>query len=142
MRETITESVGQIDVVVCNRSHCHRFCVALSCSYIARQIIEVSIMKPFFSTVSAVLLILFASTTFAADKTITLSVPDMNRPSCPYMVEQSISFVEGVQSAKVELETRTCSVTFDDAIASVEDILGTTADIGNKSSVVTPGDGS
>ena len=78
----------------------------------------------------------------AADRTITLSVPDMNCPSCPYMVEQSVSFVEGVQSAKAELKTRTCSVVYDDAIASVEDILGATADIGYKSTLIETGNGS
>lgn len=88
------------------------------------------------------LLALSASFAFAADKTITLSVPDMNCPSCPYIVEKSISSVEGVQSAKVELKTRTCSVTFDDAVASIEDILGATAGIGFKSSVVEPSGGS
>lgn len=82
------------------------------------------------------LLTLSASFSFAADKTITLSVPDMNCPSCPYMIEQSISFVDGVQSANAELETRTCSVTFDDAIASIEDILGATADIGYRSTLI------
>lgn len=82
------------------------------------------------------LLTLSASLSFAADKTITLSVPDMNCPSCPYMVEKSISVVEGVQSAKVELKTRTCSVTFDDAVASIEDILGATAGIGFRSTLI------
>jgi len=99
-------------------------------------------MKALFSIVSIALLVLFTSTTFAAEKTITLSVPGMNCPSCPYMIERSISFVEGVQSATAALETRTCSVTFDDAIVSVDDILGATADIGYESSVVTPSDGS
>ncbi len=47
--------------------------------------------------------------------------------------------VEGVQSANAVLETRTCNVTFDDAIASVDDILGATADIGYKSSVMDTG---
>jgi mercuric ion binding protein len=88
------------------------------------------------------LLMLLTTSSFAADKTILLSVPDMNCPSCPYMVEQSISFVDGVQSAKAELETRTCSVTFDDATASIEDILGATADIGYKSTVLESGSGS
>ena len=27
----------------------------------------------------------------AAEKTVVLSVPDMNCPSCPYMVEQSVN---------------------------------------------------
>ena len=78
----------------------------------------------------------------AAERTITLSVPDMNCPSCPYMVEQSVNFVDGVQSAEAELKTRTCTVVYDDAIASVEDILGATADIGYKSTVIEPGNGS
>lgn len=99
-------------------------------------------MKPFFSIASVALLAMFSASTFAAERTITLSVPGMNCPSCPYMVEQSISFVDGVQSANAVLETRTCSVTFNDAIASVDDILGATADIGYKSSVVIPGEGS
>ena len=78
----------------------------------------------------------------AAEKTVVLSVPDMNCPSCPYMVEQSVNFVDGVQSAKAELKTRTCSVVYDDAIASIEDILGATADIGYKSTVIESGNGS
>lgn len=79
---------------------------------------------------------LTATVSFAAEQTITLSVPGMNCPSCPYMIEQTISFVDGVQSAKAELETRTCSVTFDDAVATVEEILGATADIGYESTLV------
>ena len=78
----------------------------------------------------------------AAEKTVVLSVPDMNCPSCPYMVEQSVNFVDGVRSAKAELKTRTCSVVYDDAIASIEDILGATADIGYKSTVIESGSGS
>lgn len=81
-------------------------------------------------------LMLPASLTIAAEKTITLSVPGMNCPSCPYMIEQSISFVDGVQSADAELETRICNVTFDDAVATVEDILGATADIGYPSTII------
>ncbi len=78
----------------------------------------------------------------AAESTITLSVPDMNCPSCPYMVEQSVNSVDGVQSAEAELKTRTLTVVYDDAIASVENILGATADIGYKSTVIEPKNGS
>ena len=46
------------------------------------------------------------------------------------MIEQSISIVDGVQSAVTELATRTCCVTFDDAGATVEDILGATVGLG------------
>jgi len=98
-------------------------------------------MRYFGSILSIALLVMAASASFAAEKTINLSIPDMNCPSCPYMIEQSISFVEGVISADAVLETKTCSVTYDDAIASVDDILRATVDIGFKSMVI-PGDGS
>lgn len=93
-------------------------------------------MNKIIALTSFALLMLLASMSFAAEKTVLLSVPDMNCPSCPYMIEQSISFVEGVQSANAELKTRTCSVTFDDAVASLEDILGATADIGYRSTLI------
>lgn len=96
--------------------------------------------KRFLLLIPALLLVSVVSQ--AADRTITLSVPDMNCPSCPYMVEQSVNMVEGVQSAKAELKTRTCSVVYDDAVASIEDILGATADIGYKSTVIETGNGS
>ena len=93
-------------------------------------------MRKLLPIFSFVLLTLAASVSIAAEKTITLSVPDMNCPSCPYMVEQSVSFVEGVQSANADLKTSTARVTFDDTVATVEDILGATADIGYKSTLI------
>lgn len=93
-------------------------------------------MKKINASCLLALLMLSTSASFAAERTITLSVPGMNCPSCPYMIEQSISVVDGVQSADAKLETRTCSVTFDDAVATVEDILGATAGIGYPSTII------
>ena len=93
-------------------------------------------MKKIKARCLLIVLMLSTSASFAAEKTITLSVPGMNCPSCPYMIEQSISFVDGVQSAEAVLETRSCSVTFDDAVATVEDILGATAGIGYPSTII------
>ncbi len=99
-------------------------------------------MKKFLATTSLLLFTLTSSMSFAANKTITLSIPDMNCPSCPYMVEQSLSRVDGVQAAEADLVTRTADVTFDDAIASVDEILRATAAIGYESSVLATGEGS
>lgn len=99
-------------------------------------------MKRFYVFSSLLLFVLSSSVSFAADKTITLSVPGMNCPSCPYMVEQSLLTVEGVQAAEADLGTRTAQVTFDDAIVSVDDILGATAAIGYESSVLSAGEDS
>jgi hypothetical protein len=49
------------------------------------------------------------------------------------------SFVESVQPSNAELETRMCSVTYDDAIDSVSNILGETADNGYKLSLIETG---
>ena len=87
-------------------------------------------------------LLLISAASLADEQSITLSVPGMDCPSCPYMIEQSVMFVDGVQTATADLKSRTCSVVYDDAIASVEDILGATADIGYKSTVIEPGNGS
>lgn len=99
-------------------------------------------MKRLLPTSLLLLLALLSSVAFAEDKTITLSVPGMNCPSCPYMVEQSLAKVAGVESAKADLGTRTAQVTFDDTIASVDDILEATAAIGYESTVVAAGEGS
>lgn len=99
-------------------------------------------MKRFFAISSLLLFVLSSSLSFAADKTITLSVPGMNCPSCPFMVEQSLSTLGGVRAAEADLGTRTAQVTYDDAIVSVDDILGATATIGYESSVLTAGENS
>lgn len=99
-------------------------------------------MKKFLATTSLLLFTLTSSMSFAANKTITLSIPDMNCPSCPYMVEQSLSRVDGVQAAGSDLVTRTTDVAFDDAIASVDKILRAIVAIGYESSVLATGEGS
>lgn len=99
-------------------------------------------MKRFLPISSLLLFALTSTPSLAADKTIGLSVPDMNCPSCPYMVKQSLSKVAGVRAAEVDHRTRTAQVTFDDAIASVDDILGATAAIGYESTLVAAGEGS
>lgn len=97
-------------------------------------------MKYFLPRSFLVLFTLASSVSLAAERTITLSIPGMNCPSCPYMVEQSLAAVEGVRTAKADLGTRTADITFDDAIASVVDMLGATAAIGYESSLLAAGE--
>ncbi|WP_306257631.1 cation transporter [Pararhizobium sp. IMCC21322] len=75
-------------------------------------------------TTSALALIGFmtASPVFAAEQTVTFSVPGMYCASCPFIVEAAMGGVEGVIKVTADSKSRTAQVVFDDAIAGVEDI--------------------
>lgn len=90
-------------------------------------------LKPLALGLSLALAPLSAS---AAEQTVTLSVPGMTCASCPYIVESAISGVEGVQAVETSLESRTATVTFDDAATTVEAITGATLNAGYESSPI------
>jgi len=78
-----------------------------------------------------------ASPVFAAEQTVTFSVPGMYCASCPYIVESAMSGVEGVVTVTADADTRTALVVFDDAIASAEDIAFASASVGYEAELVT-----
>jgi len=73
---------------------------------------------------------------FAGEQTVKLSVPGMNCASCPYMVEQAVTTVEGVKSVEATMDDRSATVTYDDTVTTVDVIRGATAAIGYDSIVV------
>ncbi len=73
---------------------------------------------------------------FAAEQTVTLSVPGMTCASCPFIVESAISGVNGVQAVETSLEARTATVTFDNAVTTVDAITSATLSAGYESSSV------
>ncbi len=78
-----------------------------------------------------------AAPVFAAEQTVTFSVPGMYCASCPYIVESAMGDVEGVISVTADPETRTALVVFDDAITSVEDIEFASTSVGYKAELVS-----
>tara|TARA_R110000744_G_C19329142_1_gene558389 strand:+ start:740 stop:1039 length:300 start_codon:yes stop_codon:yes gene_type:complete len=78
----------------------------------------------------------------AAEQTIKLSVPDMTCISCPYMVKQAISAVDGIKAVEATMEDRSATVTFEDTLTSIEAIQQATADIGYPSTPVEEKTGS
>ena len=76
---------------------------------------------------------------FAGEQTVKLSVPGMNCASCPYMVEQAVTAVEGVKSVAATMDDRSATVTYDDAVTTVDAIRGATAAIGYDSTVIDAG---
>lgn len=73
---------------------------------------------------------------WSATQTVRLSVPGMNCATCPITVKMALSQVEGVEQTGVIYDKREAVVTFDDAKASIEDLVQATANAGYPSSVI------
>ncbi|CAM3555873.1 MAG: cation transporter [Thalassospira sp.] len=80
--------------------------------------------------------VMFTSPSTAADQTIKLSVPGMNCASCPYMVEQAISKVDGIKTVEATMDDRTATVIFDDDLTTASEIQAATASIGYESTII------
>lgn len=76
---------------------------------------------------------------FAAQKTVTLGVPGMTCAACPITVKKAITRVPGVSKTEVDYDQRQAVVTYDDARASVDQIMKATANAGYPATV--KGDG-
>ncbi len=86
--------------------------------------------------------LLMSGASLAAEKTVKLSVPGMSCPSCPYMVKDAVSMVDGVKTVTATMADRSATVTFDDEVTTLKEIQQATADIGYPSSLFKDGSGS
>jgi len=77
----------------------------------------------------------FASPAGAAQKTVVLSVPDMNCAACPITVRKSLEKIAGVEKVKATLEPPEAVVTFDDAKTAIDKLMEATKRAGYPSSV-------
>ncbi len=93
-------------------------------------------MKKILNFTMLAMIISAPSIAFAGEQTIKLSVPDMSCASCPYMVKQAISMVDGIKIVEATMEDRSATVTFDDALTNVDEIREATASIGYRSTVI------
>ncbi|MCF6320849.1 MAG: mercury resistance system periplasmic binding protein MerP [Rhizobiaceae bacterium] len=79
---------------------------------------------------------LFSSTmAMAAEQTIKLAVPGMTCASCPFIVKEAISRVEGIKSVEATMDDRSATVIFDDQITNLEEITQATANVGYPSTL-------
>lgn len=83
-----------------------------------------------------------SSAAIAAEQTIKLSVPGMTCASCPYMVKQAISAVDGIKTVEATMEDRSATVTFEDTLTNIDAIQQATANIGYPSSLYEAKSGS
>ncbi|MDA8260437.1 MAG: mercury resistance system periplasmic binding protein MerP [Betaproteobacteria bacterium] len=77
----------------------------------------------------------FASSAFAAVRTVTLSVPGMYCEVCPITVKKALEKVPGVSRVNVSFEKKEAVVTFDDAKATTHALEDATFEAGYESTV-------
>ena len=82
--------------------------------------------------VALLLIGVFASVApaFAADATATFAVDRMTCKLCPITVRKAMEGVDGVIDAKINLDNKTATVTFDDARTTPEEIAKASTEIG------------
>ena len=80
-------------------------------------------------------LVLFSSSTWAAVKTVTLSVPGMYCEVCPITVKKALQKVPGVTKVNISFEKKEAVVRFDDAKATVGKLKDATFEAGYPSEV-------
>ncbi|MGH8333013.1 MAG: mercury resistance system periplasmic binding protein MerP [Pseudomonas fluorescens] len=83
----------------------------------------------------AVLTTLPLSALAAPPKTVTLDVKNMTCELCPITVRKSLEQVSGVQSAKVDFDKKTVTVTFDPDKAQPDALIKATTNAGYPSTL-------
>jgi len=71
----------------------------------------------------------------AASRTVTLDVQNMTCAVCPLTVKKALEHVSGVQQVTVDYASKTATVEFDDATATVDHLTEATKNAGYPSSV-------
>jgi periplasmic mercuric ion binding protein len=81
--------------------------------------------------------LLASSAALAAEKTVTLTVENMDCSACPITVKSSLEAVPGVIKAVVSYADKTAIVTFDDAKTAVPALTAATTNAGYPSALKT-----
>ncbi|MDE3036947.1 MAG: cation transporter [Pseudomonadota bacterium] len=76
-----------------------------------------------------------AATANVVQGVVTLDVPGMFCPTCPFTVRKSLEKLPGVSKVETSLNTKTAVVTYDPSKVKVEKLIETTTAIGYPSTV-------
>ena len=74
------------------------------------------------------------SSSYAAERTVTLAVQNMYCAACPHTVRASLQAVPGVERVTVSMEHKTAVVTYDDTRTGLEALTSATTNAGYPSS--------
>jgi periplasmic mercuric ion binding protein len=87
-------------------------------------------MKKLVAHAAFLAVVVASPAAMAADKTITLSVKNMDCAACPSIVKASLQAVPGVARVAVSYKDRTAIITYDDAKADVNQLTSATTRAG------------
>lgn len=87
-------------------------------------------MKKSLSGFALIVSMMTAPAASAGERTITFAVDNMTCASCPYIVKTSMAAVPGVTKVAVSFETKTATVTFDDAKTNADTIAAASTNAG------------
>ena len=87
-------------------------------------------MNKFVVHAAFVALVVASPAAMAADRTITLSVKNMDCAACPSIVKASLQAVPGVARVAVSYKDRTAIMTYDDAKADLNQLTSATTKAG------------
>lgn len=74
--------------------------------------------------------VLASSAAFAAEKTVTLAVRNMDCAACPHIVKASLEAVPGVTKVAVSSREKTAVVTYDDSKVDLTALTSATSNAG------------
>ena len=94
-------------------------------------------MNKFLARATFAVGIVTSSAAFAADKTVTLAVNNMDCVACPSIVKGSLEGVPGVAKVAVSFKDKTATVIYDDAKADVGQLISATTGAGYPSAPKT-----
>ena len=83
-----------------------------------------------------VVLLLLSTATYAGQNLVSLKVEKMDCPSCPFMIKRALERLDGVESASVSIESKLAVIKYDDEIATTQDFIETTTELGFPSNEV------
>jgi mercuric ion binding protein len=89
-------------------------------------------MKKLFMMLSMLLIV---NTAFSKEKSVSLDVPTMTCPVCPFTVEKALNGVAGVLTVDVSFEEKLAQVTFDDVLTNTKALIAATTNAGYPSSI-------
>ncbi len=72
-----------------------------------------------------------------SSQTVQLDVQNMTCGMCPITVKAALKKVDGVQSAKVDFDSKTANVTFDPKKTNIDALIKSTTNVGYPSSLRT-----
>ena len=90
-------------------------------------------MNSFVAHAALAAVVVASPAAMAADRTIALSVKNMDCAACPSIVKASLQAVPGVASVAVSYKDKTATITYDDAKADVNQLVSATTKAGYRS---------